>query len=194
MANCSSPRELKYGVSQGSCSSANLFTCYCCLIKDQIDNSITLTAFADNHSIHNNFKADNKVQEHKIKTDLEEAFTQLKHWLDTLCLKLKPEKTECIPFGSWQQLKKTSPEPLNAHGDPNVAIDAVRYLGGFLDQHLNFRKHINEKANKSNGQHKKIVQYTMYLTVQSCTTLVLMLCITYLDYANVISMVCHQTP
>ena len=76
---CLSPRKLKYGVLQGSCSDANLFTCYCSLIKDQIDNPITLTAFADDQSIHSNFKAGNKVQEHKIKTDLEEEFTQLKH-------------------------------------------------------------------------------------------------------------------
>ena len=46
---CLSPRELKYGVPRGLCSDANLFTCS--LIKDQIDNSITLTAFADDHSI-----------------------------------------------------------------------------------------------------------------------------------------------
>ena len=55
-------------------------------------------------------------------------------------LKLNPDKPECILFGCWQQLKKTSPEPLNAHGDPIAVSDAVRYLGGFLDQHLNFKK------------------------------------------------------
>ena len=114
---CSSPRKLKYGVPKGSCSGANLFTCYCSLIKDQIGNSITVTAFGDDHSICKNFKAGNKVQEHKIKTDLEEAFIQLKHWMDTMHLKLKPDKTEYTLFGSWQQLEKTSPEPLNAHGD-----------------------------------------------------------------------------
>ena len=145
---CSSPRQLKYGVPQGLCSGANLFTCYCSLIKDQIDNSITLTAFADDHSICNNFKAGNKVQEHKIKTDLEEAFTQLKHWMDTTYLKLNPDKTEYIHFGSRQQLKKTSPEPLDAHGDPIPVSDAVIYLGGFLDQHLKLRSTLMRKQKK----------------------------------------------
>ena len=169
---------------QGSCSGANLFTCYCSLIKDETDNSITLTAFADDHSICNNFKAGIKVQEHKIKTDLEEAFTQLKHWMDTMHLKLSPNKTEYILFGPWQQLKKTSSEPLDAHGDPIAVSDAVRYLGRFLDQHLNFKKHINEKAKRAMANIIKIHAGCKYLTVQSCTTLVLMLCITYLDYAN----------
>ena len=58
---CLSPGEVKYGVPQGSCSGANLLTCYCSLIKDQIDNFIMLTAFADDHIIHNSFKAGNKV-------------------------------------------------------------------------------------------------------------------------------------
>ena len=142
-------RELRYGVPEGSCSGANLFTCYCSLIKDQIDNSMTLTAFANDHSIHNNFRAGNKVQERKIKTDLEDAFTQQKHWMDTLHPKLDPDKAEYILFISWQQLKKTSPEPLNAPSDHTIVSNEVRYLAGFLDQHLNFKKHIKEKAKKA---------------------------------------------
>ena len=103
-----------------------------------------------------------------------------------MCLKLDPNKTEYILFGSQQQLKKTSPEPLDAHGDPIVVSDAVRYLGGFLDQHLNFRKHINEKAKKAMANIIKIHGICKYLTVQSCTTLVLIPCITHLDYTNAI--------
>ena len=150
---------------RGHCSGANLFTCYWSLIKDQIDNSITLTAFADAHSICNNFKAGNKVQEHKIKTDLEEAFTQLKHWMDTKHLKLNPDKTEYILFSSQQQLKKTSPEPLYAHGDPIAVSHAVRYMGRFLDQHLNFNKHINEKAKNAMANIIQICAICKYLTV-----------------------------
>ena len=76
--------------------------------------------------------------------------------MDTMHLKVNPDKTEYILFGTWQQLKKTSQqETHHAHGGPIAASDAVRYLGGFLDQHLNFKKHINEKAKKSNGQHNK---------------------------------------
>ena len=128
--------ELKYGVPQGLCSGANLFTCYCLLIKDQINNSITLTAFADHYYIHKSCKARNKVEEYKAKTDLEKAFTQLKHWIDAMRLKLNPDKTEYILFGSQQQLKKTSPGLLDAQGDPIAVSKAVRYLGGLLDQHL----------------------------------------------------------
>ena len=104
----SNPGELTYGVPQGLCNSANLITCYCWLTKDQINDSITPTAFADDHSICKNFKAGNRV-EHKTKTDLKEAFIQLKCWMDAMHLKLNPDKTEYILFSSQQQLKKTSP-------------------------------------------------------------------------------------
>ena len=176
-------QTLKYGVPQGSCSGANLFTWYCPLIKNQIDNSITLTAFADDHSICNNFNAGDKEQEHKVKTDLEKTFTDLKQWMDTMHLKLNPDKTEYILFCSWQQLKKTSQEPLDAQGDHIVVNKVVRYLG-FLDQNLNFKKHIKEKTKKAMANIIKIHAIQKYLTVQSCITLVLMLCITHHEYAN----------
>ena len=98
-----------------------------------------------------------------------------------MCLKLNPDKTEYILFGFQQQLMKTSPEPLDAQGDPIAVSEAVRYLGGFLDQHLNFKKHIKEKV-KANII--KIHAICKYQTVQSCTTLVLVFCITHLNYAN----------
>ena len=112
---CSSPRELKYGVPQGSCSGANLFTCYCSLIEDQIDNSITLTSFYDDHSIWNNFKAGDKEQEHKVKTDLEKTFTHLKQWMDMMHLKLNPDKTEHIPTAAQEDSTGTTQCPRSSN-------------------------------------------------------------------------------
>ena len=99
-------------------------------------------------------------------------------------LKLNYDKTEYILFGSWQQLKKTSQEPLDAQGDPIAVCQVVRYLAGFLDQNLNFKKHIKEKTKKAMANIIKIHAIWKYLTVQSCSTLILMFCITHLDYAN----------
>ena len=145
----SNPRELKYGVPQGLCSSANIFTCYWLLIKDQINNSITLPAFTDDNSICKNCKAGNKVEEQKTKIHPGEVFTQLKCCMDAMCLKLNPNKTEYILFGSRQQLSKTSPEPLDTQVDPIAVSKAVRYQGGLLDQHLNFKQHIKVKAKEA---------------------------------------------
>ena len=48
----------------------------------------------------------------------------------------------------------------------------------------NFKKHINEKAKKAMANIIKLCAICKYLTVQSYTTLVLMFCITYIDYSN----------
>ena len=88
-------------------------------------------------------------------SNVEEGIYTTKCWMDAMHMKLNPNKTEYILFSSWQQLKKTSPEPLDAQGDPIAVSEAVSYLGGFLDQHLNFKEHIKENAKKSNGQHNK---------------------------------------
>ena len=69
------------------------------LLKIKLTTSMTLTAFAYDHSICNNFKAGDKEQEHKVKTDLEKTFTHLKQWMDMMCLKLNPDKMEYILFG-----------------------------------------------------------------------------------------------
>ena len=144
----SKPKELTFSVPQGSCRSASLFTCYCSLIEDQINNSITLNGFADDHSILKNFKAGNKDQQQQTKTYLWEAFKQIKCCKDTMHLKLNSDKTDYILFGSQAQLKNISPEAFNAHGDLIEISKVVRYLGGCFDQQLNFKQHIKEKVKK----------------------------------------------
>ena len=65
-------------------------------------------------------------------------------------------------------------------------VPDVKYLGGILDRELNFNKDITMKIRKaiSNFVHIKSIQ--KYLTKQACTTLVLSLCISHLDYSNVL--------
>ena len=63
--------------------------------------------------------------------------------------------------------------------------DVVRHPGGFLEQQLNFKQHIKEKVQKVMTNLIKICAIQKCLTVQMCTTLVVMLCIN-LDYANAI--------
>ena len=88
----SKPKGLTFSVQQGSCSGANLFTCYCSLIDDQINNCIPYNGFIDDHFIHKNLKVGSKDQEQQTKTDLEEALKQIKCWMDTMHLKLNSEK------------------------------------------------------------------------------------------------------
>ena len=57
-------------------------------------------------------------------------------------LKLNSDKTEYILFRSKQQLNKAAHEPFTAGPDCIDLGNKVKYLGGVLDNTLNFESHI----------------------------------------------------
>ena len=63
----SESQKLSFGVSQGSCSGANRFTCYCSLIDKEVPESVSINGFADDHSLQKTVKARNKQQEATTK-------------------------------------------------------------------------------------------------------------------------------
>ena len=103
--HCSSSKELKFSISQGSCSETNIFTCYCALIADTTPDSITINGFADDQSIGKNYTATDKNQEIRTKEKLETTVTNIKYWMDTVHLKLNSDKTEYIKFGQGNSYK-----------------------------------------------------------------------------------------
>ena len=102
-------------------------------------------------------------------------------------LKLNTDKTEFITFGSKQQLKKLDKSPLIANGDIIYNTKVVGYLGGQLDSSLTFETHVKtNKVKTAMANFIKIRSFQDYLSTEACTTLILMLCITHIDYANAI--------
>ena len=99
--------DLEFSVLQGSCSGANLFTCYCSLITDSIPSSMTLSRFADDHSIRKSFPAKCHTTEVNIISTTENTLTKIADWMTSMWLKLNSDKTEFIMFGSRQLLKYT---------------------------------------------------------------------------------------
>ena len=115
---------------------------------------------------------------------MEHTFYNIKEWMDSMCLKLNSKKTEYIMFGSWQQLTKINPEPL--HAGPNLIElnNKVKYLGALLDNTLSFDPHVSSKVQKAMANFIKIKTIHKYITREACTTLLLMLCMSHLDYLN----------
>ena len=99
-------------------------------------------------------------------------------------LMLNTNKMEYITFGSKAQLQKIPKNPLTTGNHTIQMSSDIKYLGGTLDSQLTFNTDITMKIQKvmSNFTHIKAIQ--KYLTKQACTTLVLSLCITHLDYGN----------
>ena len=102
----SSIMTLNYSVPQGSASSANPFTAYCAQIESVIPAGITINGFANDHSIRKPFIADSQDQESQSILLLMNMVANIASWMDTMHLKLNPEKTEFIMFGYRSQLVK----------------------------------------------------------------------------------------
>ena len=47
----SESQKLSFSVPQGSCSGANIFTCYCYLINKEVPELVSINGFADDHSL-----------------------------------------------------------------------------------------------------------------------------------------------
>ena len=117
---------------------------------------------------------------------MQTTLTSIKNWMDSMWLKLNTDKTEFITFGSKQQLKKLHKAALIANGNIIHNSEVVRYLGGHLDSSLTFETHVKTKVKTAMANSIKIRSIQDYLSTEACTTLILVLCITHIDYANAI--------
>ena len=105
-------------------------------------------------------------------------------WMDTMYLKLNPDKTEFIRFGYRSQLAKCTTSYVTISDSTIPKSPSVKYLGVALDENLNLKKHILSKCRKAMANFVRIRNIQKYLTKDACTTLVISLCISHLDYAN----------
>ena len=88
--------------------------------------------------------------------------------------------------GSKQQLKKVTINELDVNGDTVARTDQIKFLGGYLDAYITLMKHINIKCRTALTNWNKIKSIRNILTQEATQTLVLRLCISHLDYCNVI--------
>ena len=109
--------DLSVSVPQGSCAGANIFNLYCTPLQEVVPNDLQISGFADDHSIHKSFKANNRKEELEVKKHQEHCMLNIKKWMDQMQLKMNPSKTEYIYFGNIMQIKKCSENSIDVAGD-----------------------------------------------------------------------------
>ena len=125
----SKEQNLEVSVPQGSCAGAGPFNLYCAPLDDVVLKDLQLSGFADDHSIRKAFKAGDTQSEKCTKDTMETCMLKIKHWMDTMHLKMNPSKTEFIYFGNRVQLKKCLVDDLNIAGDLVLRSHTIKYLG-----------------------------------------------------------------
>ena len=105
-------------------------------------------------------------------------------WMDTMCLKLNPDKTKFIMFSYRSQLVKCATNSVSISDSTIPRRLSVKYLGVTLDENLSLKEYIILKCRKVMANFVMICNICKFLTKDACTTLVLGHCISHPDYAN----------
>ena len=114
----SSERDLPFSVPQGSCAGAQLFNLYCRTLHEVVISSeenekpISLYGFTDDHTVCNQFKANDRSAKLEWITKLQQCASSLKSWMDLNRLQMNNAKTEFILYGSQPQMDKCTTDEI----------------------------------------------------------------------------------
>ena len=148
--NKSNPKNIKYGVPQGSVIGPLLFSLYINDLKTIADD-IEINLFADDTSLLVDGKNSHDVLE---KTNI--VLNKLSKWLLSNSLTLNTDKTHYLDFST----KKIQDPHLTINDQPIIKQNETKYLGLIIQDDLKWNKHINRLINKLNSQ------IPLYLTLR----------------------------
>lgn len=190
----SDPLEVNLGVPQGSVLGPLLFCIYINDVKEYLHEGIFHLLYADDLQIYTFGSPDNV---HEAIKKLSLAAHNIHDWAKTVSLRLNPDKTKAIYFGTSHfvdQLDKLSLPGVNISEGVTVPfVQEVKSLGVILDSKLNWKAHIVSVGKKVNR-----ALYTLRF-IRRCTTealrikLVQALVIPHLDYCSTVYLDCSST-
>ena len=65
---------------------------------------------------------------------------------------MNPDKTELFLYGNRVQLQKCVTQQIEITGDKITRNSVIRYVGGFLDETLSLKHHVQKKMSSSNDK------------------------------------------
>ena len=136
-------KTFNYSVPQGSCNGTSYFCLYSSSLQYHLSDAINLSAFADDHTLYNNFKP--QYKKHVAVLEMETNLAEVQRWMNLSRLKMNAAKTELIYTGSRQQLDKSFSSSIKVGTDTISKSDHIRLLGVWLDKNLSFEVHCKKK-------------------------------------------------
>jgi hypothetical protein len=188
----SSPRQVNFGVPQGSILGPILFLLFINDIScgSPADNA-KMTIYADDVQLLFSRPANMFVE---LKEDAEAALTHIQSWYNSNGLKVNADKTKCIILGSKTNTARVPDHfVIDCLGAKIPLANSVKSLGVWFDPNMTFKPHVEKLCSRLNGRLMLLNRTKKQLDFKSRLLVINALIFSHLNYCPTIWGKCKKT-
>ena len=176
----SKPKNVTYGVPQGSVLGPLFFILYVNDIQAAINGS-NLQLYVDDSVIHAA-----EVSPEEAMGNLQPSLNRFTRWCRANKLSLNATKTKLMMFGTRYKIKKAKEVNILVEGVTLQIVQTYKYLGITLDSTLTFNYHVRTVTNMISYKANLLAKVRKFLHEEVAIKIYKSMILPYFDYGDVI--------